>query len=695
MRNKTTQALLRRLAPIFGIFLLVSALPQPAAAQSRAVRVYFVTLEAIGDDVPSVVVSQINRDLIDRLDGTRNLELIHRAETATESTETTEVAQHNAAIDEAEQLYQSGIGLYVVEDFEAAVAAFDEMMRLFEENIGEVRNWNMLADGLLRLGECQFKAGNERLARETLHRVLTIRPELNVDPAQTGQAFAALAEEIREDVAERNAGDLDVSVSNVEGTIFVDGMEVGTAPVTVGDLAPGEHFVVAVAPTGEVAGRAVVVERRRGAEVELTISSIAILEDEAEDESGEPVYVRSLRREVRNDHVSDTLLPYLQELTTRQGVDYVILGAVVADPVGYVAHAFIYRAEDGRFAPIDAQAFDAELANVTVNVYAFSQEISGAVRSFPSGYVSGQTLRPEEVEVAEVPAETAGSEFAVPVETGLDIPSPVVVAPPVTEEPVVAETPTEEPPVVAEVVEPEVEEEPVVTDPVPPEYADPVPPELGTDQPPVEGYPYGYPYVYPPPGYGYPPATDENAEGTTPTYGYPYGYPPPGYGYPPPGYGYPPPGYGYPPATEENAEGTTPAYGYPYGYPPPGYGYPPPEGYEGYGYPPPEGYEGYGYPPPEGYEGYGSTDGPTEDANDDVAYADDDLYGDLMDDDFDDDADDDDDDDDDEDSAIYEEWWFWATSAGVVGVAITTIAIVAGGDEEPVGDSGFRTTVVW
>ncbi|MCA9564232.1 MAG: hypothetical protein KC561_12125, partial [Myxococcales bacterium] len=143
----------------------------------RAARVFLVTFEGLGD-VPDVAVSQINQALVERMEGVRNLDVQTRARTAEAGSQGGTV---NAAIDQAQSAYQAGIGLYVVEDFNGASARFEEMMNLFEQNIAEVRNWDVLADGMLRWSESRLRLGDTAGASELLHRLFVIRPSHSVD----------------------------------------------------------------------------------------------------------------------------------------------------------------------------------------------------------------------------------------------------------------------------------------------------------------------------------------------------------------------------------------------------------------------------------------------------------------------------------------------------------------------------------
>ena len=282
---KTTDSRSLQLS-LFAIMLFVTAgiLSPDVSAQGRAARVFFVTLEPLGPETPGVAVSQINSGLVERLESTRNVELLHRVRSAASS----EGSTVNAAIDQAEALYQQAIGHYVVEDFTTAVEEFSQMAELFQDNLADVRDWNIFFDGLFRMSECQLKSGNEEDARSSLHRALAVRPDISFDADIQGQAFAIMAAEVLESVTEHVAADLDI-MTDIEGaTIWVDGVEYGEAPLSIhAQLLPGEHFVFARGPEGEVAASSVVIDRRHGAMVNLTLAQEE--EVSAEDDGDEPL----------------------------------------------------------------------------------------------------------------------------------------------------------------------------------------------------------------------------------------------------------------------------------------------------------------------------------------------------------------------------------------------------------------------
>ncbi|MBU6160455.1 MAG: PEGA domain-containing protein [Myxococcales bacterium] len=580
----------------------LTLIAMPAVAQ----EVFLVPFSPLGPDVTETTVGRINTATTEQL-GSVGVSF------------TSEVARGgaggsaNAAIDQANSQYAQGIGSYIINDFAAAQVAFESALASYRENIGDVTDYIPVMDAHFKLAECYFKAGNEELARVALTRALALNPAAT-SAESAGQAYNQFFAAVQEAFARNGSGSLVVNSQPLGANVFLNGNLVGTTPFTIAELPVGDHFVSVRNEAGQGVGELVSVARGREATTMLDIARAAA---GAGDGNGEPRYLRSLRDEVSRGNISDTMIPYMQELSTRQGVQYVVVGVVVHRDNGFEALPFIYRAEDRLFANVPPVTFDASLSNVTVNAYQLAANIARAKSDFP--VASLVTGAPIIAPVAAAPAASSPSaaatatpapvifDIATPAPAPAPAPAPVAPAP----EPV-AVAPTPAPVALAPAP---VAPAPAPVAPAPaPGYGQPAP-APGYGQPaPAPGY--GQPA--PAPGYGQPaPAPGYGQPAPAPGYGQPA--PAPGYGQPAPAPGYgqpaPAPGYGQPaPAYGQSA----PAYGQPTGYgqpaPAPGYGQP----VDAYGQPVAYGQPTYGAPPAAnaGYEPNSAlTTGPDEPRN--------------------------------------------------------------------------------
>ena len=97
------------------------------------------------------------------------------ARRATDEVSAEQAATGNAAIAQADAAYDRGISLYILNDYAAAIEAFDEALRLYDANPGDIQRFDPVMDTTFKLAECHFKAGNEERARTVLSRT-ALRP---------------------------------------------------------------------------------------------------------------------------------------------------------------------------------------------------------------------------------------------------------------------------------------------------------------------------------------------------------------------------------------------------------------------------------------------------------------------------------------------------------------------------------------
>ncbi|MFT6400034.1 MAG: hypothetical protein ACJAYU_004804 [Bradymonadia bacterium] len=635
--------------------LILLALPTVGAAED----LFFVDLAPLGPEVTTTVSSRINDNIAEQLGNAR---VDFTNEVSADST-----AGGNASIGEAQNEYLRGIGLYVVNDYAEASLALESCLALYREQAGDIEDFRPIPDAFFKLAESYFKSENEEMARVTLLRALALRPEQAANES-SGQAYNQFYDSIQSNLGRNGSGGLNIT-SNPSGlAVTLDGNNVGVTPLALEELATGDHFLRVQNGDGVGTGQVVSVVRSRSVDANLDLArAVAAVGSGG---GGEPRYVRSLRQEVARGSINDTLIPYMRELSTRQGVGYVVVGVVVARNDNYSVLTYIYRASDDLFSNLGEHVFDSALSNVSVNGYQVASGIARAIQDFPDDdLVTGTPIllgEPVAAPVVDVtPLALPGQplfEIAVP------SPTPVVASAPVTVPAPIAVDPVYTPPALA---------------PAPaPSYGTPAPaPSYGTPAPapaPSYGTPapsYGTPA--PAPNYGTPaPAPSYGTPAPAPSYGTPapapsYGTPAPTYGTPAPAYGSQ--GYGQ---TQGGYVQTQPGYGQTQS----GYGQQPTTGYgqqptTGYGQQPAT---GYGTPQPAtGYDtqqpatGYGNTQPPQSGSQ---------FVPDVR------------QDDEPRERSLARNPWIYV-GAGVLAGGIVTAAVLAGGGSDEIG--GVQPLVSW
>ena len=601
---------MQRIRPIA---LALALLVTPAVA--NAADLFYIDLAPYGPDVSTTITSRINSSITEKLEDMR-------VEFTTEISASA-AAGGNASISEAQNEYQRGIGLYVVNDYAEAVLALESALALYTRHAGDVESFAAIPDASFKLAESYFKSGNEEMARVALGRALAMRPDAPPNEA-SGQAYNQFYESIQSNLGRNGSGELSIT-SNPSGlTVTLNGEPVGETPIEVADIPVGNHFLRVQNADGIGTGQVVAVVRSRAVEANLDLAqAISALGGGG---GGEPPYVQALRTEVSRGSMDDTLIPYMRELADRQGVSYVSVGVVVSRDGNFSALTYLYRASDDLFSVVGEHVFDSALSNVSVNGYQVAQAIDRAMDNFPEdALVTGAPIvieEPEPEPVAAAPvavAEASAPSFDISVPVAAPVvapepePEPVVAAPAPAPAPVYA-APAPAPAYAAPAPAPTYAAPapaPTYTAPAPaPTYTAPAPAPTYAAPAPAPSYAAPAPtYAAPAPTYGAPaPAPTYGAPAPAPTYGTPA--PAPTYGQPQPAYGQTQQGYGQ---TQGGYGQTQPGYGQTqqgYGQTQGGYAQTQPGGYgqtqPGYGQQP----QGYGQQP-QGYgqqpQGYGQT----------------------------------------------------------------------------------------
>ncbi len=354
-----------------------------------------VLLPTLGvrDQMSSIIPDRISERVRSQLESKSAIELMP----AFEKTLTSSGGQANAAVAEAERLYTSGIGLLTAGEDKKASETFQKAVDLMEENLTELQNFNVLTDAYKNLALAYFNAGFDFDARKKIKVFAHLRPEAELDPEQFPKELRELYASEAGKVKKGGPGKLTVE-ADVEGaTVVIDGEEKGSAPVTVEDVGYGYHYLVVRAPNGTAASEQIRVKGRgKEQSFEIELGNTARAEKSEGDEL--PAFYSGLIASIETGNFGEDLDPYLAELISRAGADYVAWVVLVKRNMAYEAIPFVYRASDAQLVQAESVEFNIELSNLRVGVSRLANHIAAAVVSMPEDrFVSS-------VQLAEPPA---------------------------------------------------------------------------------------------------------------------------------------------------------------------------------------------------------------------------------------------------------------------------------------------------
>jgi len=156
----------------------------------------------------------------------------------------------SASLAEIDRAYEGARSAAVGGDFEGSVRALRAVLEELEKLPEGEETFQRWTAAMLRLAKSEADLGRGDAARGVLERMLRAAPALRVDPKLYPPRFAAQVEEARSQLRALPQRRLRVTSTAPGARVFVNGREVGIAPVTVA-LAAGRYRVAGLA--GKVA----------------------------------------------------------------------------------------------------------------------------------------------------------------------------------------------------------------------------------------------------------------------------------------------------------------------------------------------------------------------------------------------------------------------------------------------------------
>jgi len=411
---------------LFGLVLCVGIgqLGSPAVAQptqKERPKVYlFPFVKA--DDVSVVVFNSINKQFETLFEMSQKMELINEKGLQAEQVEKARDEKRKTTqlmpewLEQADDLLWTGKDQIVKKDFEAAVKSLTKARKLYEEHYLELRDYDKLVDVTLQLAIAFFQAGYGDDGEEYLKDVLVWRPDLAVDPKKYPKELVDALARLRDMMSKRKGGVLRVEATPAEGSqVFVDGMLKGTlgagqTGIDVEGLYRGKHYVQVVRDGFKIYAEKVgVPPEGRTAKVVANLES-------APDEGAVAVGgdLNKLAFEVYQHSVTgDFTVEFARQasdFSNQSQVPYLLFGFVSKENTGFKLTLFLFKAEWSALAEVDPVVFDANLANLQVNLLFLEANLSEALTTFPKNktvrgvpavYVQAQKKpEPEPVKVA-------------------------------------------------------------------------------------------------------------------------------------------------------------------------------------------------------------------------------------------------------------------------------------------------------
>ena len=282
-------------------------------------------------------------------------------------------------VDQAENLRTAGKAAFAKKDFEGALKQLQGALAFYEESIASVNRLEAVLETLGYLGACSLSLGYDDDAKDYFNRVLAIMPDaapLDDYPVQSIELF----EKLKKQQAKKKKGALTVKTDPPGAMVKIDGTERGVSPVTVADLARGEHYVQASQETAGLAGIKVEVKGGKGETLELKLSTTV---GPAPSQPVDPALVRDVAKMAAEGKLGAAFRERADQIAELTKAQCLVVGHVEGQGNGYVLAAYIYSPEQKQVAALDESRFRADLSSVNVQATQFAHALEEACNKFP------------------------------------------------------------------------------------------------------------------------------------------------------------------------------------------------------------------------------------------------------------------------------------------------------------------------
>lgn len=258
----------------------------------------------------------------------------------------------------------------------AAIRQLEGVIGLLEDNGDALVDFHLLPEAYLELAIALIREGVDEGADEALAFAIHFDPERVLLEADYPPLFLRIYDRARYGVLSRERGRVEVRAAP-ESRVLIDGRTMGTAPLRLEKVLPGEHWLRVERAGGGVQARKIDV---RPGETTVVRFDGAPKEDALAAQKRDPLAALGANRLSAKD------LEALAEAGRRARADYVLVGAVFATDVDYQLRSGLLDPRSGVIGRARNVAVDLDLLSMEIEVFklaedAHAQVLAGAIRA--------------------------------------------------------------------------------------------------------------------------------------------------------------------------------------------------------------------------------------------------------------------------------------------------------------------------
>ena len=314
------------------------------------------------------------------------------------------------AVENARKLVTEAKELRGKRKFRLAEESLQRALTSYKSAPGALTDMAEVVDTYALLAAVQYNTGRDEDGAKSLNQALTLAPERELPLAQTSALFARVVTDARKALKDGARGSLMLESAPSNAPVLLDGLSLGSTPLSVKDVPPGLHFWKATLPSGEALGG--VVEVAAGKQATAKASSAS--------KDPESRLLSSLAQ----NRLDADLVAAAREHAKSAEADLVVFGALSKEGKGLALDTFLFSAATGDVRRMARASFDTELLSAGMEFFNLAGELAkkgdkvGDAVKVPSSVsmtlISGGTTKLAEAKYGVVPGKELGLDEATP-----------------------------------------------------------------------------------------------------------------------------------------------------------------------------------------------------------------------------------------------------------------------------------------
>ena len=215
--------------------------------------------------------------------------------------------------------------------FDRVIKPLVQVIAQFEKDIDLLSDYDQMVEAHLMLSVAYLRRGKQRQGKKVLEQLLTVRPDLTVDPRDYPPMFLSILNKTREKVLRRGTGTIRIPGNGDAAEVYLNGRLMGRAPLLIEQVMAGQNHV-RISGSGRPSwGHLAQVSKDT---TTLVMDPLAV-----EGESGK----ESLQDKLGSNQFNDAMRRELRSMGRKRGADYVVVlglgaGAGLLNCGGYIGN---------------------------------------------------------------------------------------------------------------------------------------------------------------------------------------------------------------------------------------------------------------------------------------------------------------------------------------------------------------------